>query len=282
MHTRQMLGLFLALLVIGIGPLAFGQSSASAQSGTSAATEATAQEATAARKGEAVRSGTKIDAALESSLDARTAKPGDRVEARVLKNVKQDGRVVVHKGDRLVGRVTAAKAAATKKSASEIAVAFDRLESEQGETRLNTVLSSIVSVNSQQDAGLPDSEPMMEPMPAGGGAVRGGGLLGGAGAAVGSTAGATEGAAGSVAGGAGSTLGGAGGTLNAATGSSAGAGLNTGLATPVRDIHIDSGAQAQNQTGMNSVLITRHGDLRLESGTHMQFRVAAKSTAHSR
>lgn len=59
----------------------------------------------------AVRAGTQINAELQSTVDARTAKPNDQVVARVTKDVKQNGRTVVHKGDRLGGTVDSRRAA---------------------------------------------------------------------------------------------------------------------------------------------------------------------------
>lgn len=287
MRTRYLMGLFLALAVAAMAPLGFGQTTASAEGHSASAAEASAKQA-GNQEMSGVRSGTKIDAELESALDAKTAKPGDRVEARVLKNVKQNGRVVVHKGDRLVGRVTEARANASSKAGSEMGVAFDRLAGANGETQLNTVLTSVFSSSAEQQnqVGL-DSDPLMEPMTAPtGGAVRGsgggGGMLGGVGSAVSSTAGAAVGAVGSAAGGVGSTVAGAGGTVGAASGTNAGAGSNLGLATPARAIHIQSDAQAENQSGMNSTLSTPRGDLRLNSGTRMQFRVAEQSEGKSK
>jgi hypothetical protein len=286
MRIRHLMGLFLALSVLAASPLCFCQAEATAAShaATSAAAAATA-ERSGGQAASSVRTGTKIDAELASTLDAKTAKPGDRVEARVLKNVKENGRVVVHKGDMLVGRVTQSQAGASAKEGSQLSVAFDQLAGANGETPLHTVLTSVISTNAAQQtqAGL-GSDPMLESMPmsagggaGGGGSARGGGMLGGVGSAVGSTVGATTGAVGSVAGQAGSTVGNAGGTLGAASRSGAGAGSNLGLSTPVRAIHVQSSGHAQNQTAMNSTLSTRHGDLRLDSGTRMEFRVAANS-----
>ncbi len=289
MRARHLMQLFLALCVAAVAPFTFGQMKASGTASSASAAEATAQQA-AGQEASAVKAGTKIDAELTSAIDAKTAKPGDRVEARVLKNVKQNGHIVVHKGDRLIGTVTQAQAGATGKAGSEMSVAFDRLAGASGESHLNTVLTSVFSSSSalenQQEA---DAGPMMEPMamPAGGavggGGRASGGALGGVGSTVGSTVGAAGGAvgsaAGSAAGSAESTVGRAGGTLSSAAGANAGAGSNLSLATPARAIHIQSNNEAQGQTGSTSTLSTRHGDLRLDSGTRMQFRVASETSA---
>jgi hypothetical protein len=284
MRTRNLTGVFLAMGLAAATPILFGQASPSAE-GRSATAAETSVAQSAAQQGSAVRAGTKINAELVSAIDAKSARPGDRVEARVMKNVKQNGRVVIHKGDRLVGRVTQARADASGKAGSQLNVAFDRLEGSNGETKLNTVLTSVFSANTQQqNQEALDSGPMLHPMsPAGGGAVRGGGgLLGGVGSSVGTTAGTTVGSLGSVSGGDGSTVRGAGGILNSSSGANAGGGSSLGLATAPRAIHLQSAAQAENQTGINSMLSTRHGNLMLDSGTRMQFRVAGRSEGKSR
>jgi len=75
----------------------------------------------------ALRSGTKINAALESTLDARAAKPGDQVRAKVTKDIKQNHQTIVHKGDRLVGHITKVENDTKAKSGSQVGVAFDQL-----------------------------------------------------------------------------------------------------------------------------------------------------------
>jgi hypothetical protein len=275
MRTRHLLGWFLALsMAVAVIPASARRS---AREGAGRAESRPAAQRSAPKQGTseapAVRAGTKINAELESSLDAKTAKPGDRVEARVTKDVKQNGHVVVHKGDHLIGQVVQAQSSTHGKAGSQLGVAFDRLATAQGETQLNTVLTSVVSSPSEQrqrmsrESGPP---PMLAPMgaPSGGGGG-GGGLLGGG---VGSSVG---GAAGGALGGVGSTVGNVGGAVGGATQTSLGSSSNLGLSTPLRQIHVNSSAQAQNQTGLNSVLSTRQGDLKLESGTTMQFRVAA-------
>lgn len=233
-----------------------------------------------------VRAGQKIDAQLVSALDARTAKPGDEVVARVTKNVKQDGRVVVHKGDRLVGHVTEVQSAATSKGESRLGVVFDQLATGESTATLNAVLVSMASAeqsSSSQAEAMAMPEPMPVIVPSGGArssggatASGGGGLIGGVGSTVGSVTG-TAGTA--VAGTTGATLGQVGGTVGTATGANAAGRSGAGPATPLRAIQINSEASGQHESSATSVLSTRHGDMRLESGTQMQFRVASQAEA---
>ena len=264
-------------VVMIAGAVQFGSGATPGQAQASAASTASAASSTAASaspKGQSaeISNGTKISAELMSNVDASKAKEGDKVEARVTKNVRQHGKVVVRKGDKLVGHVTRVENSVNGKAGSSLGVAFDELVQGNSTTQLNTVLTSVFAAGGSGQAEESDSMGMA-PMPAPVAAPSGGGgrgLLGAAGGAVGSTVGSTVGAAGS-------TLGRAGGTVGATTQNTLGANSSLGLATPVRQIHIGSSASAESSAGTNSMLSTRNGDLRLESGTRMQFRVAGDS-----
>lgn len=253
---------------------AFGQAQASADSAANAASSTAAAASTKGQSAD-IKNGTKISAELMSNIDARKAKEGDKVVARVTKNVKQHGKVVVHKGDRLVGRVTSVKNSLNGKGGSSLGVQFDQLVQGDSTTHLNTVLTSVFAAGGEaegSDSMAMPSMPTPVAAPASGGG--GGGLLGGTAGAVGSTVGSTVGAAGS-------TLGQAGGAVGATTQNTLGANSNLGLSTPVRQIHIGSSASGESSVGTNSMLSTRKGNLRLASGTHMNFRVAADGSARA-
>src|SRR5258708_7663960 len=116
--------LFLAiLLVVTLAGLAWGQEAQTRGS-------ATASNDTSARKqGRQIdlQSGTQLAAQLENSLDARRAKPGDRVVLKTIQAVRQDGQVIVPKGAQLIGHVTAVQQQTKSNAESSIAVVFDRL-----------------------------------------------------------------------------------------------------------------------------------------------------------
>jgi hypothetical protein len=216
----------------------------------------------------ALSSGTRINAALESAIDARTAKPGDRVTAKVTKDVKQNHQTVLHKGDRLVGRVTKAESESKAKSGSELGVVFDQVARGESTTQLNAVLTSVVSARGSEQS-QPDAVPVELPGPAASGRSRsgspasGGGLVGGVTGAVGSTVGVAGSASGNV----GAGLG--------ATGNSAG----SVMSTPLNSIHVDTILAAEQQTAGSSVLSTKKGNLALDSGTVLQFKVAGQADA---
>ena len=263
-------------LVTGLAQLGWSapHSPEAAQASASSAARAvssSAGEASTRGQSAEIRNGTKISAQLMSNVNARTAKPGDKVVARVTKNVKQHGRIVVHKGDKIIGHITSVKTAANGKADSALGVRFDQLVSGHSTTQLNTVLTSILSVPGFGSGGPAPMQPPSMPAPVAAPAGGGGGLLGGVGSTVGSAVGA-----------AGSTVGGVGGTLGAATQSTLGANSAINLSTPVRQIHLQSYASADQSAGMDSVLTTKKGDLRLASGTRMQFRVDAGASAQAR
>ncbi len=288
LRTRTSLTVFFlsAVLIFSLATLGFAQGEkqqqplvpgqAEAQSSAQSQAKASAQ-AQKAGDSAAIRSGTKVDAELVSALDTRTAKPGDEVAARATKDVKQSGRTVIHKGDRLLGRVTDVQSAVSADAGSRLAVTFDRLVQGETTTQLNAVVRSIISTPSQERAQreqMMRDEPMAAPRPtpaasSSSSASGGGSLVGGATSTVGSAVG----------GAANSTLSG---TVDAASRGTLGAATGADLSTPIQAIRIQSNAQGENQTGFASALSTRRGDLRLESGTRLQLQVATDSQSQAK
>src|SRR5437879_6988468 len=149
---------------------AAAQGSASVQSGTSAQSQSSVQAnksgAQASSNGSAstsaadtgkgtadISGGTKIDATLANSLDAKKNKPGDRVEARTAQDVKQDGKVVLKKGTRLVGHVTEAQARTKEQAQSQLGIVFDHALTNNGqEIPLNASIQALAAARSSMDA----------------------------------------------------------------------------------------------------------------------------------
>ena len=224
----------------------------------------------------AVRAGTKVVAELESAVDTRKARPGNEVSARVAKDVKQDGRTVIRKGDRLLGRVQSVEAGGEGNAGSRLAVEFDRLVRGESQSELNTVVTAVLSTPQQRSR---ESEPMMAPPPmpsppparGGGGSSSGGGLLGGVSSTVGSTIGLAGSATGTV-----------GGTLDTTLDSAANTSAGLAGSFPERTIRVGSEGRAEQQATSDSVFSTRQEHLRLESGTRMEFRVVGQEQAETR
>jgi hypothetical protein len=296
MSNRNMVYLIVGLLIfLGMAQASLSQTSAQVQAESSTAARLhtgnnqAALGTSSAVSGQAntnshlapldVKNGAKFSAVLTSTLDARTAKPGDKVTARVTQNVKQRGKVVIHKDAELIGYVTAAHAA-TAKQGSSIAVDFDRLIQGNETQRLNAVIHAVLrapAATVEGDEGLMGGGVMSAGMPAPAGRAPAGGLVGGAVAGVGVAANTGVAAAGSMINKAGAVLNGTSGSLNSVTGVSASNRTGATLATPISAIHVTSEVQASSQTGLSSVLSTHKGNLRLHSGTELEFRVAARN-----
>jgi hypothetical protein len=69
--------------------------------------------------------GTQMQAELTKSLDAKKAKSGDEVTAKVIQDVKVNGSTLLQKGSKLVGHVTEAQGK-TKEGECKLGVVFDK------------------------------------------------------------------------------------------------------------------------------------------------------------
>jgi hypothetical protein len=79
--------------------------------------------------------GMSINAELNSSLDSKKAKPGDPVTARTTEPVKStDGRSIIPKGAKLMGRVTEAKSRSKGDSESALGIQFDKAMLKDGQS----------------------------------------------------------------------------------------------------------------------------------------------------
>ena len=248
------------------------KSGAQATGSGSASTSATTS-ANAGKSSVNISEGTKIDATLTSSLDARKNKPGDRVEARTMQDVKQDGKVVLKKGTRLVGHVTQAQARASGQAQSQLGVVFDQAVMAGGQqVPFKGTIQALAAAQSST-AATAGADPIMASgggMGSTQGSARGtgGGLVGG----VASTAGATTG---SVVNTAGSVTSNTAGTVNAATRSTGAVGglSSTGRLTSnssgvfgLEGLSLDSSASSATQ---GSLIVSQTKNVHLESGTQL-------------
>ncbi|MGB6461351.1 MAG: hypothetical protein WBG02_15415 [Candidatus Acidiferrum sp.] len=135
-----------------------------AQAPTSAQTPATPN-APAQTEAQApmLPSGPSVNAELNSSLDSKKAKAGDKVEAHTTEAMEYGGKVIVPKGAKLEGRVTEATARSKGDSGSTLAIQFDKAIAKKGEEiPLNVVLLAVAApqpVSFSGSAG-PGSDPM--------------------------------------------------------------------------------------------------------------------------
>jgi hypothetical protein len=163
----------LPILMVGIlgAGAAAAQTSASAQAGASGQSQTSTQTTTSGSQASGnasgststsassntgttqIPSGTKIDATLTHSLDAKTNKPGDRVEAVTARDVKQDGKVVLKRGSRLIGHVTEAQARTKDNAQSQLGIVFDHAMTAKGETvPLSATIQALAAAHTATEA----------------------------------------------------------------------------------------------------------------------------------
>jgi hypothetical protein len=117
--------------------------------------------------------GTALNAELNSSLDSKKAKAGDKVEAHTTEAVKNGAQTIVPKGAKLEGHVTEATARSKGDRGSTLAIQFDKAIPKKGEEiPLNVTILAIAAPESDFPGGSPG--PGSDPMANAGGAAAGG------------------------------------------------------------------------------------------------------------
>lgn len=222
--------------------------------------------------------GAELNATLSKPVDARTAKPGDEVVATANEDLKSNGQVMVKKGSKLVGRVTAARplgraeGSASGAADSQLGIVFDRAVLKDGrEVPLNASIQAIAAAQSGASAGMNDVGAGVGGAGSAAGSARsgGGGLVGGvAGGAAGAVGGLGSGAGGVVHSGVSGTTGVLGKSAGAAGGLNAAGQLTSGSkgVFGMKGIDIASTAAGSAQ---GSVLSSSARNVRLDRGTRM-------------
>ncbi|HEV3037382.1 MAG TPA: hypothetical protein VHA33_06315 [Candidatus Angelobacter sp.] len=258
---------WIAIVVAGaLTAGAVAQGTGASASGNASASTKTSGNAGGNAASSSLSSGTNVQAELTKSLDAKKAKVGDQVTAKVTQDVKSNGQVVVRKGSKLIGHVTEAKARSQGESESRLGIAFDRAVLKDGqEVAFNAMVQALAPALNA--AAAADDTAMMggstpAPMPSsGGGGASGGsmgsGPVGGLGSTVGRTVGNT---AGTVAGTASGTVKGAGGVLNSSSHGVIG----------LQGLTLASSASGSAQ---GSVISSNSQNVKLDSGTQMVLQV---------
>jgi hypothetical protein len=210
-----------------------------------------------------------VNAVLSKSIDSKSCKPGDQINARAAQDVKSEGRVIVPKGSRLVGHITEANTRAKSESNSALGIVFDHAILKNGqEVQMNSVVQAIAAA--QPSAQATDTDSMMSTSGSAAGSARTacGGLLN----AVGSTAGSATGAAGgtlsNLSAGASSTVG----SATQAGAGSLGSTLNSTSTGVVGLNNLSLASQVANSTS-GSVITSTGKSVRLDSGTQLLLRV---------
>lgn len=243
--------LLIATLIVGACAVAPAQASR---------TEARAEAQTSAsvRGADAVEiaSGTRLAAQLHQTLDVRKARVGDEVVLKITEAVKSNGRTVVKKGAKLVGRVTEVRQRTEGAAASRIGLIFDRLENGSLTSPISVTIAAVTQTSARAGGGDDDTfgadaggAASAGGTTTAGASSQGGGLLGGVGSTVGGVVGTTTGAVGQ--------------TVGTAAGAVGGAAR--GVGQTVRGLRIEQAAGAE--VGGSSTLSLAGGNLRLEKNT---------------
>lgn len=119
-----------ALFTVGGVAQTAASGAATASSPTNSSTNAQAG-AGAPSAGLSVR--TALQVALTNSVDAKKAKPGDPVEAKLTQDVKSGDKVVLHRGAKLVGHISEAMARDKENPESRLGIVFDKASGKHGE-----------------------------------------------------------------------------------------------------------------------------------------------------
>jgi hypothetical protein len=252
-----------------------------ASAGGASSTAATATASTMNNASAALSSGTVLQAELNKSVDARSAKAGDEVSAKLSQDVKSDGKVVLHKGTRLVGHVTQAQAHTKEHADSQLGIVFDHALLKGGEQlSFNGVISAVAPpVQSSLSAAADQSANLSAPAPMGGGAPArssSGGLLGGATSTVTGATGGVGGAVNGTVGAGGGVTGAAGGVTSAAGGLTANGALTSASrgAIGLQGLTLNSATAGSAQ---GSIITSTTRNVKLESGTQMLLQVAGSA-----
>lgn len=222
--------------------------------------------------------GTTLQAELIKPVDAKKARPGDQVTAKLTQDAKSGGKVVLHKGSKLIGHVTEAQARSKEQTESRLGILFDKAELKGGqEASINAVIQAIAPP--VQGAAVASGNDNLS-SPTGSGAPRTGpggpmgGVVGAAGSTVSGATGAVTNTTGAVTGGLDSTVNS---TAGAATGSLNAQGALSSTSHGViglQGLTLSSVTAASSQA---SVITSPTHNVKLDSGTQLLLQVSGNS-----
>lgn len=139
-------------LIIACGALVFAQTQKSRASADASSSTSVSKNGDALN----IESGTRLSAQLQSTLDARRAKVGDRVVLKTTEAIKANGRTVVNKGALLLGHVTEVQQRSKDTAQSRIGLVFDTLEKGTLQMPISATITSITRAQTQSGSALDD------------------------------------------------------------------------------------------------------------------------------
>ena len=151
------------------------------------ATESAASASNASK----IAPGSVLPAQLTKSIDAKKAKKGDEVVAKITQDLRNNaGTVVVPKDTKIVGHVTEAEARSKEQKESQVAIAFDHAVMKNGEQmQMPMSIQAIIAAPNRNPANTSAEQPSSYPGPGTGSAPQTGGARSGS---MGGTAPATS------------------------------------------------------------------------------------------
>ena len=114
--------------------------------------------------------GSVIPVQLTKTVDAKKAKPGDEIDAKVTQDMKSTtGQILVAKDTKVVGHITEAQAHSKEQKESQLAIAFDHAVMKNGEDmKLPMSIQAIIAPPSMNSNSGGDSAPAPDAAPTGG------------------------------------------------------------------------------------------------------------------
>jgi hypothetical protein len=231
---------------------------------------------------EALSGGTTLQAELTKTIDAKKAKSGDEVNARLTQDVKANGKVVLHKGTRLLGHVTEAQAKSKENAESSLGLVFDKAILKGGqEMAFRGVIQALAPPpQGSLSATADDGGNLGSGMGSGNGNSMGGGRsgggapgpIGGAGGNASPALGSVNNATGPVA----NSTGAVNGSVNQTTGSAANGTFNSASRGVIgmQGVALNTAAAGNAQ---GSVISSASRNVKLDNGTQMILQVTGSA-----
>ncbi|HMC29982.1 MAG TPA: hypothetical protein VKL99_04050 [Candidatus Angelobacter sp.] len=250
------------------------------KSSTSAAGSGSGSAAVAAGDSSALLSGgSTLQAELTKPVDAKKAKSGDEVTARLTQDIKSNGQVVLHKGSKLVGHVTEAQAKSKDNAESKLGIVFDKAVGKGSqEVAFNGVIQALappaqgaLSVAGDESGNLGSG------MGSGMGSSRSNGSGGPLGS-VGSTAGSAVGTVNNTAGAVTNATGAVNGSVNNTLGAAANGTINSAShgVVGLQGLALNTAAAGNAQ---GSVISSTSRNVKLDTGTQLVLQVTGSAAA---
>lgn len=164
-----------AEMAVLAGAMFLAGAAAQSQPGAPPVTPSTSAEAQTAVA--SLPSGTAINAQLNSSVDSKKAKAGDKVEAHTTEAIKYDGKIILPQGAKLEGHIMEATARSKGDSGSTLAIQFDKaIPKKSEEIPLHVAILAIAGPQNEFSGGSPG--PGSDPMSGAGASAAGGSPMG--------------------------------------------------------------------------------------------------------